>query len=165
MSNSFLRGWSYLDPSGLSLLTYSVTEWLRLEGTSEVILVQSPGSGEPAVCPGPHPVNFWRTPRMKTPQPSWSAWASAKSLPQWKNVFWCLDGTSCVSVYAHWLLPCHWASLRTVCSTGHHWEQSSLHLPFRYFYILIRSLWAFPSLARTVPALRAFSRMRDALVP
>lgn len=41
----------------------------------------------------------------------------------------------------------------------------SLHLSFRYLYILRRFLWAFPSLGWTVPDLSIFPHMREVSVP
>lgn len=52
-----------------------------------------------------------------------------------KKVFPDVQTISCVPVYAHWFLFCHWAPLKMACL-------SSLQPPFRYLNTLIRSPWS-----------------------
>ena len=80
----------------------------------EVVWSNSPAQARPpeAGWPGPCPGSFLISSRMESPQPLSATCASAWSPPQWKNVFWCVEGTSCVSVCAHCFWSCHWAPLK-----------------------------------------------------
>lgn len=56
----------------------SVTEWLRLEGTSGDCLVHHPAQAgsRGAGCPGPCPSGFSISPMKEMPQPLWATWCS-----------------------------------------------------------------------------------------
>ena len=48
----------------------------------------------------------------ETLQPPWATCSDAQSTSQWRSVSWCSDRTSCISICAHVLWSCHWASLK-----------------------------------------------------
>lgn len=73
-----------------------------------------------AGCPGLCPDCFWISPRRRLhnlPEQT----VPVLSHPHSKSVSWCPQGTSCISVYAHCLWCCHWATM-----------VPSLHSPSRY---------------------------------
>lgn len=59
------------------------------------------------------PDSFGVPPSVETPQLPLAICASAQSLQQWKNVSWCSEGTTCVSVCVFCLWLCHWTPLRS----------------------------------------------------
>lgn len=69
------------------------------------VQAEPPRAGFPGQCPG----DFQRSPGRETPQPFC---ASAQSITLLRTAYWCVSRTSCVPVYAHCLLSCHWTPLK-----------------------------------------------------
>lgn len=82
----------------------------------EVFLPQTPAQAAlfGIGCSGPHPDGYCLSLRRKTPKPPWGTYAML-SPPCREKVFPDSERISCVSADAHYLLPCHWASLKRVC--------------------------------------------------
>lgn len=64
-----------------------------------------------ASCPRPCPFGFWMHSGMETSQPLWHP-VPVLCYLHTEKFSWCSDGTSCVPVCTHCLLPSHWAPLR-----------------------------------------------------
>lgn len=113
-------------------------------------------AGSPrAGCPGPCPGGIWISPRMESLQPL-RATCQCPAACTTESVSWCSEGTSCVSVCAHWLWSCHWALLRRACL-------HPLCTLLSGIYAYWDPPWACSSPRWTAPALSASPNRRDAL--
>jgi len=138
---------------------HRITKWLRLKETSEDCLVRpSVQAGSPrAGCSRQCPAGFWRSPRIKTHR------LSGQPIPVFdhshckKQKFNLSSrGISCISIYDHCFLCCHWTPLK----------KSWVSFLFHHCQVLIHTdkIPLEPSLVQTEQT-QLSPHMSDILVP